>query len=136
MQSHKQKTIEQFNAHYNCAQAVLLGYGAQFALPEHTLARLGAGFGGGIVGTGNMCGAVNAAIMLLGLKYGQKSPNDIDDKRKTVAAIKDFLAELSKNHQSNNCRDILSEGGAAHPMHSPKCAMLLEEICDYLDSNL
>ena len=51
---------------YNCAQAVIGAYADIIGIGEQEAFSIGAGFGGG-AGTGELCGAVSGAVMVLGL---------------------------------------------------------------------
>ena len=53
----------------NCAQNVLGAFGKEFGLSEDITDRMAAPFGGGRY-SGETCGCVSAATMVLGLKYG------------------------------------------------------------------
>ena len=65
----KQKAIELFKQGYNCTQAILLAYCDLVDLDEKTAFKISTGFGGGIAKLGKTCGAINAAVMLISLRY-------------------------------------------------------------------
>ncbi|MHA2216743.1 MAG: C-GCAxxG-C-C family protein [Candidatus Hodarchaeales archaeon] len=54
----------------NCAQAIISVYGEYLGADHDTCLKIASVFGGGINRTGNMCGAVTGALMVIGLKYG------------------------------------------------------------------
>ena len=58
----------------NCCQAVLAACADMLDLPESTLDRLGAAFGGGMATTEATCGALCGAQMALGLLEYQGRP--------------------------------------------------------------
>lgn len=51
----------------NCAQALLAAFADVMGITETQALAVGAGLGGG-VRSGNICGAVNAPVMILGLR--------------------------------------------------------------------
>ncbi len=52
------------------------------------------------------CGAVTAALMVLGLRYGGTSP-DRDAKEAAYARIREFAARFKARNGSLVCRDLL-----------------------------
>ena len=52
---------------YNCAQIVLCSYAEELGIDEETLFRISEGFGAGMGGMMQTCGAVTAMFMALGL---------------------------------------------------------------------
>ena len=42
-----------------------------------TALKLSCALGGGMAHTGNTCGAVSGALMVIGMKYGRTSPDDL-----------------------------------------------------------
>lgn len=53
---------------HHCAQAVLLTYEDEFQVPEETMKKMAAAFGGGMATMEGNCGALIGAGMVLGLK--------------------------------------------------------------------
>ena len=52
----------------NCAQALLAAFADMMGITETQALAVGAGLGGG-VRSGNICGAVNAPVMILGCAF-------------------------------------------------------------------
>ncbi len=93
----------------NCAQSVLTVFGGNYGIDEKTAKRLTSSFGGGLC-QGDVCGAVAAAIMILGLHFGSEDNVDPESKKKTAEAVKKFSKKFKTKHQSIQCRDLLSRG--------------------------
>ncbi len=55
----------------------------------------------------NVCGAVNGAIMAIGLRYASPKADDVDAREKTYAAVAEFLQEFKKLHGSISCTDLI-----------------------------
>lgn len=80
----KQETIDTaitfFDKGYACSQSVLLTFASQFELNETTAKLIASTFGGGMGRLREKCGAVTGGFMVLGLKYGNTDPKDIETK--------------------------------------------------------
>ena len=58
MESKKETAVEKFKKGYNCCQAVACTYCEELGIPEKDMFRLAEGFGSGIGGLKDTCGAV------------------------------------------------------------------------------
>ena len=68
MNSHELFTAESFfSTKLNCAQSVLATFGPDLRIEEETCFRIAEALGGGIAHSGQMCGSVIGALMVLGL---------------------------------------------------------------------
>ena len=61
-----------FSDDLDCAQALVSTYGPELGLDRETAIKVADAFTGGIGRTGETCGAVTGALMVLGLKYGER----------------------------------------------------------------
>lgn len=77
----------------NCAQALLAAFADVMGITETQALAVGAGLGGG-VRSGNICGAVNAPVMILGCAFPE------------MAASKAKSAEITKEYQRRLWRDL------------------------------
>lgn len=134
----KEKAINLFNERYNCAQSIMLAYCDLVNITEEFAFQLASGFEGGIAKLGKTCGTINAAVMLLSLKYGEKNKQDTENKMKKREIIRNFMLDFSQIHNKGiNCSDILTEEkDKVYIMHSEKCAKTVSEVCDLLDKYL
>jgi C_GCAxxG_C_C family probable redox protein len=93
---------------YNCAQAVIGAYADVIGIGEQEAYSIGAGFGGG-AGTGELCGAVSGAVMVLGLL----TPVDLNDpagsKKRTTALSKEFQKRFVEKFRHLRCHDLLRD---------------------------
>jgi len=90
----------------NCSQAILATYGPEFGLDKSLALKAACGFGGGMR-MGDVCGAVTGALMVLGLKYGPASVEDVDAKPKTYEQVEEFTKMFKARNASVQCRDLL-----------------------------
>ncbi len=105
---------ENFLAGYGCAQAVLLAFSDMTGLDGKTAAAMASSFGGGMGRMREVCGAVSAALMVLGIAEGYTAPHDAEGKSAHYARVRDF-AERFKNRCAMSdgsasivCRDLLT----------------------------
>jgi len=97
-----------FGKGITCSASVFGAFAQDLELDEKTARKIACGFGGGISRTGNICGAVSGAIMVIGLKYGKEVPGDDGGAtEKTRALTRHFIQEFAQKHGSVNCTDIL-----------------------------
>lgn len=76
-------------------------------LDPDTAKKIGCGFGAGISKTGNICGAVSGAIMVIGLKYGKTIKGDDAATEKSRALTREFMREFTTRYGSVNCTELL-----------------------------
>lgn len=100
------KAAELFNKNFNCAQSVLAAFCEDYGVDIQTGFKLAAAFGGG-VRSGEICGAVSGAAMVIGLKYGQFSPDDLESKSKCNAKTIEFITAFRKQNDSIVCGQLL-----------------------------
>ncbi|HEA70616.1 MAG TPA: C_GCAxxG_C_C family protein [archaeon] len=92
---------------FTCGQAVLSTYGTQFGLDRQLALKLATGLGGGLACLGKTCGAVNGALMVIGLKFGRSKLEDIEAKEETYKVTQDFIKRFETINDSIICRDLL-----------------------------
>lgn len=87
----------------NCAQSLLAAFNDILDITEEQALAIGAGLGGG-VRSGNICGAVNAPVMILGCAF----PEAARDKARAAYLTKEFQRRFTERFQYLNCRELLS----------------------------
>lgn len=102
------QALRYFEEGYACSQSILMAYGGLFGIESETAARLGAAFGAGVARRGETCGAVNAAIMVLGSKYGHTSPDDLDSKEKAYQTVRTLISKFESRNGSIKCSQLLN----------------------------
>ena len=70
----------------NCAQAVFLAF-AEEKMDRDAALKIASGFGGGMAGMRNVCGAVNGMFMAYGLLCGPADPTDRAAKAKSYETL-------------------------------------------------
>lgn len=96
-----------FDQGFVCSQAILAAFAADLGMDRTTALKLASGFGGGMAATGQTCGAVTGAIMVIGLAKGNITVEDETSKNRTYAAVTKFIRRFEKIHGSVNCTELL-----------------------------
>lgn len=91
---------------YNCAQIVLSSYAEELGIDEETLFRISEGFGAGMGGMMQTCGAVTAMFMALGLANSSGDLQACDTKPQTMKKVRELAAEFEKKNGSIVCREL------------------------------
>lgn len=116
----------------NCCQSVLLTFCDELGVDPVTAFKMGEGFGLGMGGMENTCGALSGAIMLAGLK---NSDGDLDHP-KTKAGTYRISRELTEAFKEKTgalvCRDLKGIDTGKVLCSCPKCidsaVQIVEEI--------
>ena len=101
-----EKAVEVFKEGFSCSQAVLGAYCEQFGLDKKTAYKISSAFGGGMH-LDQTCGAVTRAIMVIGLKYGRTTADDVEAKMKTAKMTNEFEKKFKARHGSINCTSLI-----------------------------
>ncbi len=99
------KVVDLFASGLNCSQAVLNVFGEPYGLHAEMAIRLGRPLGGGMARTARTCGAVTAAVLILGLAKDHQ-----DEGRARNVSYSSVLALLTRFealHGTSQCRDLL-----------------------------
>ncbi|MBR2713794.1 MAG: C_GCAxxG_C_C family protein [Kiritimatiellae bacterium] len=129
------KAEELFVGGCNCAQAVFAAFADEFGLDEEFAKRLATGLGGGVGRMREVCGAVSAAALVIGMRLGP-------DKMKAYPVIQDFCAKFKDRCGSIVCRELLAGTGATtggapeartpEYYHKRPCVELVKTACALL----
>jgi len=76
---------------------------------------------------GEVCGAVTAAFMILGLRYGNADATDKESKKKAHNLIKDFAKKFKSQNGSVICKELISDKSLCTKLVQD-AAKILEEI--------
>jgi C_GCAxxG_C_C family probable redox protein len=134
-----------FKEGFSCSQAVLAAYADGLGLPRETALRIAQPFGGGIAKSGDWCGAVTGAFLVIGMKYGRIKPDDTAAKDKTYALVQEFVKRFKAKHGTARCNDLLGcdigtpEGQKtieAKKLHQTLCENLIRDAIGILDAIL
>ena len=134
-----------FKSGYSCSQAVCAAFAEDFGIDRDTALRLSCGLGGGMAHTGNTCGAVTGALMVIGMKYGRTEVDDLRGKEKTYAVANEFVTEFLRRNHTVNCTELIGcnlsdpkELAAAREkdLFHTKCSLLVRDAGEILEKIL
>lgn len=108
MTEYGRRAGELFEEGYNCAQSVAGAFAERFNLSLEQAVKLASGFGGGVAGTREMCGAVSGMIMAIGLGCGYSDASATAEKQEHYARCKVAMEDFSKVCGSVICRELLA----------------------------
>lgn len=103
------KAKDNFKSGYNCTQSVLLAYEdyiKEKGLDTKTVLRMASPMGGGISRLREVCGAVSALCLLIGLTDGYDSPDD-EKKKDLYRTTQKLVLEFQEYNGSIVCRELL-----------------------------
>ena len=125
LEQRKERARELHRQGFNCSQCVVMVFDDIHGLSQDVAARASAGFGGGIGGMRQVCGAVSGMVMLEGLvKYSHPS-----DKPMLYAEVKAAAEEYKELNDSIVCGDLLKPG-------RKPCIELIEDAITIIDARL
>ena len=125
LEQRKERARELHRQGFNCSQCVVMVFDDIHGLSQDVAARASAGFGGGMGGMRQVCGAVSGMVMLEGLvKYSHPS-----DKPMLYADVKAAAEEYKALNGSVICGDLLT------PVRKPFIE-LIEDAITIIDARL
>lgn len=92
---------------YSCSQSVVLAFTGELGVAPDVLLRIASAFGGGMGRTGNICGAVTGAMMVIGLQSGFSSPDDKVTKEKVYELVAEFHKKFQEKYGAVDCPALL-----------------------------
>lgn len=103
----KEEAESLFAGGFNCAQALLAAYGVPLGIDRDIAFKLASAFGAGIARSGQICGAVSGAIMVIGLKFGVANSWDKVRKAKVRTKATQFIKKFKDIHGETDCRKLI-----------------------------
>ena len=102
------KALAYFKEGYACSQSVVLAFADEFNLNKTHAKAMASTFGGGMGRLRRTCGAVTGAFMVVGLKYGNTEPDDMDNKLNGYRKVRELNAQFEEIQGSSICKELLS----------------------------
>ena len=106
---------------YNCAQAVICTLAPQLGIDADAAFRLAEGFGAGMGGMSETCGAISGAIMAAG-QATSAGTADPTSKGRTYQLSREIVRLFREKNGSTICRELKGIGSGAGPLRTcPGC---------------
>ncbi|MFZ5570289.1 MAG: C-GCAxxG-C-C family protein [Thermodesulfobacteriota bacterium] len=102
----QEMAVNRFMEGHRCSQAVLGAFAPEVGMDADLAGRIAMGLAGGS-GVDGECGAVSAAYLVIGLKYGFSHPGDSARFQAVMGKIREFVAAFRKLHGGINCRQLI-----------------------------
>lgn len=106
--NHRDKAVAYFTQGYNCAQSTAAAFAEDFGLDVGLVFRTCAGFGGGVSGLREMCGAVSAMAYVAGLDGGAYAPGDLAAITALYDLVKGMVGQFVEQHETSSAEGFLS----------------------------
>ena len=97
---------------FNCCQSVVAAFSDLTGLSEGESFSIAGGFGSG-AGTGELCGAVSGAVMVLGLLHPADPADPVGSKRRAGAKARELQKRFSERFGALRCRELLKNRSSA-----------------------
>jgi len=94
------------NQGYNCCQSIVAAFADKTGLSFETSVNVSEGFGGG-AGSGELCGALSGAIMVLGLTNPVDPEDVVGSKRRVQVLSKKLQKRFSAQFGAVRCIELL-----------------------------
>lgn len=107
MSTTKNKVLKYFAGDFNCCQSVLVAVIEEKGLSFIEAPYVAAGFGGGIIGRGEVCGAVSGAVMAIGVLNGHLYNDIIKIKEQTRVDAELFYEKFTEKFGHNTCDGLI-----------------------------
>src|SRR5271157_354264 len=95
MNKSEQAKVVMLEHRLNCAQSIVSVYCEEFGLDRNLGLKMAMGFGGGMARSGNICGAVTGAYMILGLSQRINENNARESIERTYKLMREFNREFT-----------------------------------------
>jgi len=126
----REQALDAFLQGFSCAQAILSAYGTRFGLDRETALKVSGAFGAGMARTGETCGAVTGALMVIGLKHAKMRKGDDDSRELAYAMAQEFMDTFRERNRSLLCRELLGvDVGTPEGMAAVRERDLFRTVC-------
>ena len=135
MSSRLEMSMELFNSGFNCAQSVFAPFCEKYGLSREYALKISSGLGAG-VRSGEICGVVSGAVLVVGLKHGQSIAEDSASKSNCYAKTSEFIDHLKMKSRFIICRELLGCDVSTKEGHEQaKKLNLFKTICANMVKN-
>lgn len=134
----KEKAARNFTEKgYNCCQAVICAYYEEYGIADEDIFKATEGFGAGMGGLLDTCGAVTGMYMAIGMhnSAGDKE-NPRATKMDTYASIRGTAKQFEDENGSIFCRDLKVVENGVQRVSCQKCVETAAELLEkYIDDH-
>jgi len=106
-QKRADEAVDAFRRGLSCSQAIFSVYGKDLGIDPETAVKIASAFGAGVAKTGEICGAVSGALMVIGLTQELKAIRDPASRENVYSLAKRFIDDFTARHASVNCTELV-----------------------------
>ena len=125
MEDRAKKAKENFQNGYNCSQSVFLAFSDLYGIDKDVALKMTTVLGGGFAGTKDLCGAVSAMSLVVGLENGTTILKDKEGKENCYDKANFLIGKFRKEHGSILCKHLKGLEESDNPINRKEC-------CDYV----
>ncbi|MCI5142414.1 MAG: C_GCAxxG_C_C family protein [Candidatus Electrothrix sp. ATG1] len=103
----QEEALQLFQQGYACSQSILIAFAEQVGLDRKTAKKISSAFGGGMGRLRKTCGVLTGSFMVLGMKYGNTVPNDMEAKLYTYQLVQEVTKRFKEKYGETACRELL-----------------------------
>jgi C_GCAxxG_C_C family probable redox protein len=124
--------VEYFMQGNSCSESIILSSSDKGYCPRDLLS-LATGFSGGI-GSGCICGAVSAAIMVIGYLFGKENSKNNPIIARQLS--KEFISKFKEKYNATCCRVLSGKFEMGSPERKQNCCNFVQFCSKLLDDVL
>lgn len=122
---------EYFEKGYNCAQSTAAAFADDLGIEASLLLRAMSGFGGGIAGRGEICGAASGMLLAAGFLFGSEQALPPQEKAALTDKMEGLLRRLEEEWGCVNCKELLDRKEPSLPRRE-YCSTLVQRAAALL----
>ena len=107
MENRIEKAVKLFESGYNCSQSVFTAYADFYGIDKELALKLSSSFGKGIGEMHEVCGAVCAMSMIVGLEIGITIAKDSEKRKANYKMVQKLADDFRKENGSIVCRQLM-----------------------------
>lgn len=110
--THADKAEAIFAQGFNCAQAVFGAFAEEMGMDMAQAMRVASSLGGGLGGTGEVCGAALGMLLAIGMGKGYAQA-DMEMKRQHTERVKRLMEDFRAQYGDTSCNALREVGNRA-----------------------
>ncbi len=119
---------------FSCSQIVATLFSQEMGVDKSTIFKMAEGFGGGICGRRDLCGAVSGMVIALGGVYGSDINTPRNNSSELYELTNNAIDTFLKKHSTLNCQELLdinaAKGGRNCDGYIVDCVDIVQDIID------
>jgi len=139
------EAVAAFRRGLSCSQAIFSVYGKDLGVETETAEKIASAFGAGVARTGEICGAVSGALMVIGLTQRPEDIHDATSREQVYATARRFMEEFTARNESVHCTELVGYDlrdpkqfaeAREKKVFATRCSKLVKDAGEILDELL